>query len=154
MEASTPIHKLFPYIAEICRINQLPVTTHTRIFRDGILSQVSGKVALSDFLSNLETYFAELHMVGEYRERDIVTFYDILRTLAVTYPSISVPTIDRYENVEMNYGNETNNPNDDTNGNNESDDSDGSDNSDDLMKPKCEAWIWLAGFITARVFSQ
>lgn len=144
MNRYTPISQLFTYITEICRLNKLPYTIYVDMFRDGILSQISGKETIERFLQSWDRYMLALHQT--YSNARITTLYDIICSLQQSHSDIEVPLIDRYESV--------NNSEDEQRNDDDVEETEELTQENNMMKHKAEAWVWLAGFITARVFSS
>lgn len=143
MNRNTPISQLFTYIIEICRLNKLPYTVYVDMFRDGILSQISGNETIERFLQKWDQYMLALH--DTYSNARILTFYDIIRSLQQSHSDIEVPLIARYESLN-NHEHHTEDEEEVTQEPNNTE--------NNMMMHKAEAWVWLAGFITARVFSS
>jgi hypothetical protein len=126
IDDSVHIYKLFSYIAMTCKKHNIPTSQYSDMFREGILSQASGNLPMSEFIANYKHYLN--HLETMYSKSQVLKLYKILHKL----PTVSkFPTIDKYENISKDTQNRGRNPYDE----------------ESVRK------AWIAGFLTARIFS-
>jgi hypothetical protein len=94
IDDSVPIYKLFSYIAMTCKKQNIPPSQYIDVFRNGILSQTSGNLPMSEFIADCELYLHRLETM--YPMSQVKKMYQILQKL----PTVSkFPKIDKYQNA-------------------------------------------------------